>query len=196
MTKSKEFVDFYELLEVSPKASRETIERVFRYLAKRCHPDSSDQADVRHFTLLVEACETLTNPETRIAYDIEYEKQQQQVRELVQETSHLNQDSADRHRLLSLFYAQRRRDRRQPGIGNSTVEHIMGLPEDILEFHLWYFREKGWIEREESGLLAITAAGVDQIEAAVQAEETSQRKRLGFENMKSNAMTMPMAPVF
>ncbi|NNC65504.1 MAG: DnaJ domain-containing protein, partial [Gammaproteobacteria bacterium] len=31
--------DLYEILEISPNASHETIERVFRYLAQRYHPD-------------------------------------------------------------------------------------------------------------------------------------------------------------
>jgi pilus assembly protein TadC len=60
------------------------------------------------------------------------------------------------------------------------LEKIMGLPADILEFHLWYFREKGWIDREESGLLSITAAGVDQIESTVQSFEHTNYKRLEF----------------
>jgi hypothetical protein len=34
-----------------------------------------------------------------------------------------------------------------------------------LAFHLWYFREQGWIAREESGVMSITAQGVDQIES-------------------------------
>ncbi len=181
MGKSAEFVDYYELLEVSPNATRETIERVFRYLAKSCHPDSSANADVKRFSQLVVACEKLANPDSRAAYDVEYERQKQLVKQLIEETGHISADCSERHRLLSLFYAQRRRDRKQPGIGNATLETIMVLPSDILEFHLWYFREKGWIHREESGLLSITAAGVDQIEATVQVSESQKFKRLEFD---------------
>ena len=180
MRKSAEFIDYYELLEVSPHASRETIERVFRYMAKRSHSDSSDQADTKHFSQLVEACEKLTNPESRALYDIAYENQKQQIKQLVEETGYISSDCADRHKLLSLFYAQRRRNRKQPGIGPTTVEQVMGLPPEILEFHLWYFREKGWIDREECGLLSITSAGVDQIEATVQTVEIEKFKRLEF----------------
>ncbi|MEO7964396.1 MAG: J domain-containing protein, partial [Gemmatimonadaceae bacterium] len=32
--------DHYETLQVSPRADQETIERVFRHLAKRYHPDN------------------------------------------------------------------------------------------------------------------------------------------------------------
>jgi hypothetical protein len=33
-----------------------------------------------------------------------------------------------------------------------------------LEFHTWYLKEKGWIQRTDTGGLAITAPGVDEIE--------------------------------
>jgi curved DNA-binding protein CbpA len=33
--------DHYETLQVSPRADRDTIERVFRLLAKRYHPDKN-----------------------------------------------------------------------------------------------------------------------------------------------------------
>ena len=67
---TKEFVDYYEILQVSPKASSTTIERVFRFLAKDHHPDVSDQNDIVHFTRLVEAFDTLRDPERRTDYDV------------------------------------------------------------------------------------------------------------------------------
>jgi curved DNA-binding protein CbpA len=36
------FTDHYEVLEISPNANSETIERIFRYLASRYHPDNQD----------------------------------------------------------------------------------------------------------------------------------------------------------
>ena len=35
---------------------------------------------------------------------------------------------------------------------------------EFLEFHLWYLRAKGWVDRLETGQFAITADGVDQVE--------------------------------
>ena len=43
------------------------------------------------------------------------------------------------------------------------IEQEFGCPPSHLEFHLWYLREKGWIQRLESGLFAITVAGVDKV---------------------------------
>ena len=47
-----------------------------------------------------------------------------------------------------------------------TIEKEMDLSSEMLNFHLWFFREKGWIKREEDGGLSITADGVERIEAA------------------------------
>ncbi len=39
------FTDYYEILEISPNANSETIERIFRYLAMLYHPDNQDTGD-------------------------------------------------------------------------------------------------------------------------------------------------------
>ena len=39
----------------------------------------------------------------------------------------------------------------------------MGCPAEHLEFHIWYLLEKQLIERQSTGQLAITAAGVDHM---------------------------------
>jgi curved DNA-binding protein CbpA len=133
-------------------------------LAKRLHPDVANSGDRHKFSQLVQAFEALRDPQSRAAYDAEYAKFKLQNSELVSGAARVDSDSVDRRSLLSLFYAQRRRDMDNPGIGVGTLEHVMNCPREVLGFHIWYFREKGWIKREESGQLAITAEGVDQIE--------------------------------
>ena len=49
-------------------------------------------------------------------------------------------------------------------MGQVELEKLLDLTPEHLAFHLWYLREKGWIQRLETGLLAITAEGVDQVE--------------------------------
>ena len=49
------FVDYYELLQVSSNADIDTIERVFRHLAKKLHPDNKETADSEKFQQVVEA---------------------------------------------------------------------------------------------------------------------------------------------
>ena len=55
------FVDYYELLQVSPNADEDTIQRVFRHLAKKHHPDASDERDPEHFNRLLEGYRILTD---------------------------------------------------------------------------------------------------------------------------------------
>ncbi|MDA8563927.1 J domain-containing protein [Mariniblastus sp.] len=173
-----DFIDYYELLEVSPNASAATVERIFRYLAKRHHPDSSDHGDAKTFSQLVEAYETLSDPAARAEYDADYDHQRNQNAALLQETGNLSSDAADRQRILSLFYAQRRRNLKTPGIGTGTLESMMGLPVEVLYFHLWFFQQKKWIMREESGQLSITAEGVEKVEAMMQEQQNSGLKRI------------------
>ena len=45
------------------------------------------------------------------------------------------------------------------------VARLMRIPIELIDFHIWYLKEKGWIERLENGQLAITASGVDQVES-------------------------------
>ena len=173
MSTDPDFVNHYETLEASQNASFETIERIFRFLAKRYHPDCSEHGDRQRFSSIVEAYETLRDPEKRAAYDARFDSQKSEENAIVREAGHASTDTADRHRILTLLYAQRRRNMTEPGIGISTLEHMVDVPMEVLEFHMWYFREKGWIEREESGTLSISAAGVDKIEATVEKQEAA-----------------------
>jgi DnaJ-class molecular chaperone len=67
-------MDYYEILEVSEKASAEVIERVYKVLAKKYHPDvaSSDmpqaEADEKMKRINM-AYETLSDPVLRAKYD-------------------------------------------------------------------------------------------------------------------------------
>ncbi len=159
------FVDFYQLLEASPKASSEAIESLFRVMAKRYHPEAGSCKDADKYKKLTQAYQVLRDPATRTAYDASYQQRLQENKELHQAADATADDYALRHRMLTLFYAQRRRDMKQPGVGIARLEEVLGIPTEIIEFHLWYFREKGWVQREVSGPLSITVAGVDEIES-------------------------------
>jgi hypothetical protein len=78
--------------------------------------------------------------------------------------SAFDEDRITRERLLSMLYVQRRRNMRDPGLGELTIARLLLTPVELLEFHLWYLKAQGWVERLDSGLLAITAQGVDQVE--------------------------------
>jgi hypothetical protein len=160
------FVDYYELMQVSPNADEDTIRRIFRHLAKKCHPDHP-QGDPERFRLLVGAHDTLTNPEARSAYDLQYQRFWETKWKLASDASQgrgFSDDNDVRERLLSLYYVQRRSRMQNPGLGEMEAARLMRIPIELVEFHIWYLKEKGWIERLDNGLLAITALGVDEVE--------------------------------
>lgn len=61
--------DYYEVLEVSPKARQSVIEKAYRALMREVHPDLG--GDPRKAQLINEAYEVLCDPATRRAYDEE-----------------------------------------------------------------------------------------------------------------------------
>ena len=70
---ANEFVDYYDLLQISSNADTETIKRIFRNLAKKLPPDQSDQISNDQLIKIVEAYEVLSDPKTRAGYDARYQ---------------------------------------------------------------------------------------------------------------------------
>ena len=158
--------DYYETLQLSPNADTETIERVFRMLAKRYHPANDQTGNANKFNLLTEAYRILSNPEKRAAYDVKYDKTKAnrwQIFEDVSTFEGLDDDRRMQEGVLSLLYITRRRDAVNPGMGIFELERLLGCPEKHLEFHIWYLKEKDWIYRTDGGGFAITASGVDAV---------------------------------
>ena len=161
------FIDYYEDLQVSSNADIETIEHVYRLLAKRYHPDNNGTGHAEKFNIITTAYRELSDPEKRAAFDVKYQKERtHQIKEL-SEASCLDGFESDqriRHSILSILYVEIRKDPINPGIGLWQLEKWLGWPEKILEFHTWYLKEKGWIKSTDTGGYAITASGVDVVE--------------------------------
>ncbi|MGI9862891.1 J domain-containing protein [Moorella naiadis] len=68
--KVQHFINYYEVLQVSPNASQEIIEAAYKRLAKMYHPDVG--GNEQKMKLLNEAYEVLSNPINRKAYDEKY----------------------------------------------------------------------------------------------------------------------------
>lgn len=160
------FRDHYETLQLSPNADADTVERVFRMLVKRYHPDNQASGNVDRFNDVIEAHRVLSDPEARAAYDVKYDEYRGTVVNVFHDASATDSFGTDKRLfdgVLSVLYVARRRDPHNGGLGILQVERLLGCPSEHLEFHLWYLRQKGWIERLDSGLFAITAAGVDRM---------------------------------
>ena len=78
--------NYYEILEVSEKASKEVIEKAYRVLAKKYHPDGKPQEEKAKAEQMMkqinEAYDVLSNEEKRRKYDsdLQWQKQQEEDR--------------------------------------------------------------------------------------------------------------------
>jgi curved DNA-binding protein CbpA len=161
------FVDYYEDLQISPNADQETIERIYRLLAKRYHPDNRVTGDLEKFDIITKAFKELSDPEKRAAYDAGHSDRKKRLWKALAgkpSTDNYENDKHIRKSVLSILYVERRKNVFNSGIGLWHLEKLLEWPEKILEFHMWYLKEKGWIERTDTGGFAITATGVDEIE--------------------------------
>ena len=165
MTDSK-FSDYYEILQVSPRADAETIERVFRHLAKRYHPDNKDSGNAERFAELVDAYRVLSDAVQRAEYDVGYERIRETRWRIFGQESAIDEISNDqriRHALLSILYVARRNHPDEPGVGTVELERLLGCPQSVLLFHTWYLKENDCIERLVTGHIAISASGIDRL---------------------------------
>jgi curved DNA-binding protein CbpA len=172
------FVDYYEILEISPNANSGTIERMFRYFAQRYHPDNQETGDRPHFDAIMQAYDTLNDPGKRAQYDVKHKNHLDARWKLLKEASDdksIGQDFDIQNKLLSIFYVKRRQSIANPGIGELTLERMLGCPTEHLQFHLWYLKEKGWIKKTDSGMYAITVDGVDRANSDPYHEPTANR---------------------
>jgi curved DNA-binding protein CbpA len=162
-------IDYYEFLQISPKAESSTIQRVYRYLASRFHPDNPDTGDAEKFMLLREAYDVLSDPQRRAEYDAAYKKQAEEPAAPLSSSIDFmdNMDGELNRRLavLALLYAQRRVNPYVPEVSLGEIEGRMGFPRDYLAFTLWYLRNKNYIILGDNSDAALTAAGVDFVEA-------------------------------
>ena len=172
---ASDFIDYYEILEISPNANSATVQRMFRYFAQIYHPDNRETGDRDRFDLIVKAHNALSDPVKRAQYDLEHKNRSIVRSKLVEEVGDkgIGRGIDIQNKLLSLLYIKCRQNVREPGIGEVELEGLLGCPAEHLEFHLWYLKEKGWIRRTENGTFAITVEGVDRANSEYQRKTTT-----------------------
>lgn len=161
------FIDHYELMQISPKAEPETIQRVYRILAGRCHPDNPNTGDMERFLRLGEAYRVLSDPAERALYDAEYnirKTQPLEVFDLQDFATGVDGESNRRMGLLCLLYHSRRLNQDDPGLSLLALEKKMTSAREHLVFTVWYLKDKGYVRQTEDSSYAITSAGVDYVE--------------------------------
>jgi hypothetical protein len=162
----KPWVDYYEALQLSPSADPDTVERVYRLMAKRYHPDNSQSGDGDRFNEVREAYDVLSDPDGRAAYDANYEQSRSEQWQIFDQAS-AGGDRDDDHRLfhgiLSLLYIARRRNPNSAGMAPSHLERLLGVPHEHLNFPIWYLKKRNYVEILDTGLMAITVDGIDKL---------------------------------
>ncbi len=163
-----EFVDYYELMQISENAEPQTIQRVYRMLAARYHPDNPETGNTDTFVLLKEAYDVLNDPDRRAEYDqkrVQERSQPMPVFEMKEFVVGIDAEVNRRLGVLCLLYNQRRDSAENPGMSLLEMETRMALPREHLEFTVWYLKDRGLVRRDEhSSEILITADGVDFVE--------------------------------
>ena len=77
--------DYYKILEITPNSTAKEIKQAYRKKAKELHPDNDPTTDSNPlFNELVEAYETISDPNLKRQYDLKRTKYNQRSRERVQ----------------------------------------------------------------------------------------------------------------
>jgi curved DNA-binding protein len=162
-----DFIDYYELLQISPNAELETVHRVFKMLATRYHPDNPETGDVDRFVLLNQAYEALTDPKRRADYDTYYAEHKFKPLEVFETKDFeigVDGEANRRMGILCLLYNRRRSNPDDPGLSLLEFETMMSFAREHMLFTMWYLKEQGYVRMDEQSDYEITAAGVDFVE--------------------------------
>ncbi|MBV7266621.1 DnaJ domain-containing protein [Erythrobacter ani] len=175
------FTDYYALLQVNSTCDAKMLEKAYRHFAQMYHPDHADTADVEKFQEIIEAYKVLRDPELRAEYDAAYKaRRKDNFFEFVNtddfrvEESSAIDDAEAHQKILYLLYKRRREHADDPGILGFYLQESLGCSDETFEFHSWYLKSKGFIERTEAGTLAITIEGVDHVISFTKANEAAK----------------------
>jgi len=162
-----EIPDYYEFLQISANAEPETIQRVYRFLAARFHPDNPETGDDEKFFLLTQAYTVLSSPERRAEYDAKRKNGTVPPEPLSSTIDFMDNAKGELNRrlaVLSVLYFQRRANPYSPEVSFLEIEERLGFPREYLEFTAWYLKSKGYVTRSDNSEFTLTAEGVDFVE--------------------------------
>lgn len=174
-TQQEEFVDYYELLAIDKSSESEAIQRVYRVLAARYHPDNKETGDLERFLRIKDAYRILADPAKREEYDKIFDKHKSSpipvflTREF---TEGVDGESNRRLGVLCLLYSKRRQSPGAPSMSILDLENAMFLPREHLVFTVWYLKSKKFIQSDDRSSLLITADGIDFLEESLPRQET------------------------
>ena len=161
-------LDYYEVLQINRNADTETVQRVYRFMAARFHPDNRKTGDVERFLLLRQAYDVLSDPGRRAQYDAKSAAADGQPLDIFELQDFIDGTEGEINRrlgVLSILYHRRRRNEERPCLSLLDLERRMALPREYLDFTIWYLRAKGYVKAEDNSDYGLTADGVDYLES-------------------------------
>jgi curved DNA-binding protein CbpA len=189
--------DYYEVLQVSSNADSETIDRVYRLLAQRFHPDNQQTGDESRFRTLLEAYTVLRDPEKRAQYDVLHQQHRHDRWRLVssgaQSENDFEMEQVVRLTLLEALYTQRRLEPTKPGIAFGEFERLTGRPREHLEFTIWFLKQMKLIEQADNARLTLTGEGAQYLEQSYRSN--LQHKRLQAPTTESEPAGTPPSEI-
>jgi len=176
----EEPVDYYEALQVNTSADPETIDRVYRLLAQRFHPDNQQTGNESRFRTLLEAYTVLRDPEKRARYDLLHQQRRQDRWRLVssgaQSENDFEMEQIVRLTVLEALYTKRRLEPTNPGIFFREFERLTGRPREHLDFTIWFLVQKKFVTQGDNSQLVLTVDGAEYLEQTYRSN--LQQKRL------------------
>jgi curved DNA-binding protein CbpA len=161
-------VNYYDLLQIHPRAELETIHRVYRLFAARFHPDNHQTGDADRFRIIREAYDVLSDPELRADYDRQLEENQPTALPIFQSrefTDGIDAEAKIRVGVLCLLYAKRRANPDLAALSMLDLESLMAFPREHLQFAMWYLKGRHYVSQDDRSSFVITAEGVDYLES-------------------------------
>lgn len=168
--KPENFVDFYELLQLSPNADQAAIHVMHYHLTEKYHPDNRETGDPQKHRAILQAYKVLSSPESRTQYDAEYRHHKQSEPKSTQQQSSLGGsqseggievERAKRQGILFLLYQRRVNDMTKPNMNVRDFEAMLGCTKESLEFTLWYLKENDCLRPGDNGTYSISSKGVE-----------------------------------
>jgi hypothetical protein len=190
--------DHYEILRLSANADYEMIERVYRTLMKRFHPDNEKTGDAEIFLRIAEAHRILSDPGQRQRYDAERDSTKAVVRFDMRSRDFfagLRGEQNRRLAVLCLLYRKRVSDHESPGLSLLDLERLSGFTREELGFALWYLNQKHLAKPDDRSQYGISAEGVDFVESKLPEDQPELRAIASLQVPHPNDGPKPMIHV-
>jgi curved DNA-binding protein len=170
MAEEQPFIDYYDLLQVTPRCDEKILESAYHHFAKMYHPDHSGSADTTKFNEVAEAYRVLRSADSRAKYDLVYAEHHPDGfpgdpgdEKGAVEAGPALEDADDHEKILMFLYKKRRENAQSAGVVGFYLQDMLSCSDEHFEFHKWYLKEKGFVVLTEQGTLAITIQGVDHV---------------------------------